>query len=279
MKKLNALLNNRNFHLRIMSAVFLLPLGLFAVWTGGRTAILITALGAAVVYYEWAEFSHSSRKFLFFISLLLIATAALLLLLGAYEFAAIFFLMLAAVILFLHLVFRNVDSWRAFGLLYAIGFLVSLMLLRLSPALGFEAVLFLVLIVWATDSGAYFTGSLLGGKKLAPAISPKKTWAGFYGGSVFGVLAGTVAAYVMRLESWPFLILVSLFLSLAAQFGDLFESWLKRKFDIKDSSALIPGHGGMLDRLDSLVAAGVVAYCIGAARAGLVAPAAGLLTW
>lgn len=279
MKRFMEIVRSRNFHLRIMSAVFMIPIGLYAVWAGGIAAVVIVALEAMVIYYEWVTLSKASKIFLFWLSQLLIATAALLLALQANEFAAIFLLILTLIIGVLHSVFRNVDSWRSLGLLYAVAFLVSLILLRESPQLGFEATLFIVMTVWVTDTFAYIAGSLIGGRKLAPGISPKKTWAGFYGGLTAGTLAGSLTAYKLDLESWPFLILVSLFLSIAAQIGDLFESWLKRSYNVKDSSALIPGHGGLLDRLDSLVAASILAYAIGASRAGLASPAIGLLSW
>ena len=270
---------DKNLRLRILSALILLPLAIAAIWAGGTVAIVVTMAAAMAMYFEWARLMHSSRRFLFWMSQLVIVTAAILLALQAYEFAALFLVVLTLTIGSMHLIARNIDSWRAVGALYCVGFLISLILLRQSPQVGFEATLFVAVIVWATDSFAYFFGVTIGGAKLAPSISPKKTWAGFCGGVFSGALAGMLTAYLLHLQSWMFLGLIALLIAVSSQGGDLFESWIKRKFNIKDSGNLIPGHGGLLDRLDGFVAASVMAYLIGAARAGLAMPAAGLLTW
>jgi len=134
-------------------------------------------------------------------------------------------------------------------------------------------------VVWGTDIVAYFTGRAIGGPKLAPAISPNKTWSGAIGGLVGAVAAG--AAIVMPSNVKTFLIIaaIAVALSIVSQAGDLFESRMKRLFNVKDSSALIPGHGGVMDRLDGFVAAALLALAIGAARAGWNSPAQGLIGW
>jgi phosphatidate cytidylyltransferase len=122
-------------------------------------------------------------------------------------------------------------------------------------------VLFLFVVVWASDIGAYAAGRAIGGAKLAPAISPNKTWAGALGGLISAVAAGLAAAYVMDgrvtagLEGEVWTALVAAVLGLFTQAGDLFESWMKRRFHVKDTSSLIPGHGGLLDRVDGVLAA------------------------
>jgi phosphatidate cytidylyltransferase len=113
-------------------------------------------------------------------------------------------------------------------------------------------------VVWLTDTGAYVTGRALGGPKLAPAISPNKTWTGFFGGLVAGALVGLVAGAFWPGHEPASMTAASVGLALAAQAGDLFESSLKRRFGVKDSSRLIPGHGGLLDRVDSLLIASLV---------------------
>jgi phosphatidate cytidylyltransferase len=130
---------------------------------------------------------------------------------------------------------------------------VSLAWLRADPATGRRATLFLLAAVWASDIGAYAAGRLLGGPRLAPAISPAKTWAGALG----GLSASALAGLAIGATGWS--AAIGALLSVAAQLGDLLESWLKRAARIKDSGALIPGHGGLLDRLDGLVAAAPVA--------------------
>ena len=119
---------------------------------------------------------------------------------------------------------------------------------------GRVAVFFLLAVVWASDIGAYAVGRAIGGPRLAPTLSPNKTWAGAFGGLAGAVLVGLGAARVMD-ASAGMIVALSLVLSLAAQLGDLAESFAKRKFGAKDSGSLIPGHGGLLDRLDSLLTA------------------------
>jgi phosphatidate cytidylyltransferase len=133
-------------------------------------------------------------------------------------------------------------------------------------------------VVWATDIGGYFAGRSIGGPKLWPRISPNKTWAGAIGGFAASIVvaAGFVA---FRLgETVPLLVLASV-LSIASQLGDLFESAVKRRFGVKDSSRIIPGHGGVLDRLDGFVAAVVLAAIFGLLRGGVDGVGRGLMVW
>jgi phosphatidate cytidylyltransferase len=167
--------------------------------------------------------------------------------------------------------------WQASGMLYAGGLLVSVLVLRLSDQLGLVAILALFAIVWGADIGAYFTGRALGGPKLAPRISPNKTWSGFSGGVTAGIIAGML---VLRIAGLPFsLPLVALCgaLALVSVAGDLFESHMKRRFGVKDSGHLIPGHGGFMDRLDAFLFAAILAAWIGLARGGVQNAAGGLL--
>jgi phosphatidate cytidylyltransferase len=159
---------------------------------------------------------------------------------------------------------RESGYWPAFGLIYS-GFpSIALTLLRGDTGDGFAAILFLFAVVWATDIFAYFNGRALGGPKLAPRFSPNKTWSGAIGGAAAGVAAGVAcAAFITPAGGVP-IPLVALLLSVIAQVGDLGESWVKRKFHVKDSSQLIPGHGGVMDRVDGLVAAAALLYVIGA---------------
>jgi len=273
-------LKSENLRLRILSALILLPGAVVIVWVGGVLAALMTAFIALVMFYEWTTMAKGERNtFLYWVPQLLIATAAFFLVLQANEFAAIFWICLACLIVFAHFLFRNPDSWQAIGLLYTLTFLTSLLLIRQSPEFGFEATLFLLIVVWSTDTFAFIVGSIFGGPKLLPQVSPKKTWSGFLGGLGAAALVGLIFATAYKLPQWFALILVALFLSLAAQAGDLFESWVKRKFGVKDSGKLIPGHGGLLDRRDSLVTASLAAYMLGALRNGLGSPALGLLSW
>ena len=169
--------------------------------------------------------------------------------------------------------------WVASGVPYAGAIAVAPIVLRADSANGFLAMLFLFAIVWATDIVAYFVGRAVGGPKLMPQVSPKKTWSGALGGTAAAVALAVALAQAAALPAWFAIAMLAVVLSVVAQGGDLFESFLKRRFGAKDSSHLIPGHGGLMDRLDGFVTAGVVAALIGVARGGFESPGRGLLMW
>jgi phosphatidate cytidylyltransferase len=168
--------------------------------------------------------------------------------------------------------------WRAAGLLYAAALFAGAILLRADPVYGLPALLLLFAVVWSTDIAGYFVGRAVGGAKLAPRISPGKTWAGAIGGAAAAVLAAFCVASAVQTRIVPLLVL-GLLLSVASQAGDLFESFVKRRFGAKDAGFLIPGHGGVMDRIDGFWAALVVASVIGLIRGGVEAPARGLMLW
>ena len=148
---------------------------------------------------------------------------------------------------------------RTLGLVYVIGALLALLWLRHQPALGRETVLWLAVCVWATDVAGYFVGSVVGGAKLAPRISPGKTWSGLIGAMAVTALASTGFGALIG-EGRPLVLgAVGAILAVVGQMGDLLESHAKRRAGVKDSGHLIPGHGGLLDRLDGFIAVLVVA--------------------
>ena len=171
-------------------------------------------------------------------------------------------------------------GWRFFaaaGVVYAGALMTAVDLLRQSFPFGFEAIIWLFAVVWATDIMAYVGGRLVGGPKLWPRASPSKTWAGFF----IGIACGSLAGLAVAPAPGPYGMYVALGLvaGAVAQGGDLFESALKRRFGAKDSSRLIPGHGGVMDRLDGFLAAAVLAAVLGVARFGVESPGAGLFSW
>jgi phosphatidate cytidylyltransferase len=170
-------------------------------------------------------------------------------------------------------------GWAGGGVVYAGAALLGPVLLRRDPNWGLGALLLLFAIVWATDIFAFACGRLIGGPLLSPSISPKKTWSGAIGGLVGGVAAGIGVAYTVGVGRLGIIGAMALLLSVLAQAGDLLESAIKRRFDAKDSGALIPGHGGLMDRLDGFLVAAVFALVLGALRNGTAAPATGLLVW
>jgi phosphatidate cytidylyltransferase len=169
--------------------------------------------------------------------------------------------------------------WTAAGAAYAGAMLAAPAILRSDPKHGLIAIIFLFAVVWLTDIAAYFAGRLIGGPKLWPGVSPKKTWSGAIGGMAAGVAAGLAVAAVWRLENLVAIGAVGVCLSVVAQAGDFCESALKRRFGAKDASHLIPVHGGLMDRLDGFWAAAVTGTMLGLARGGVHAPAQGLLVW
>lgn len=146
--------------------------------------------------------------------------------------------------------------------------------------IGFWAGVFLGVVIFATDTGAYFMGRQIGGEKLAPDISPGKTWSGAIGGFAIGTLAGLVLwLIVVPASPWWIGLALAASMSILGQVGDLTESFIKRRFRVKDSGDIIPGHGGLMDRLDSLTFGVIFLFAVGYLHAGFDAVAAGFMLW
>jgi phosphatidate cytidylyltransferase len=152
-------------------------------------------------------------------------------------------------------------------------------MLRDDAEYGFVAIILLYAVVWSTDIAAYFVGRAVGGPKLLPQVSPKKTWSGAVGGTLAAVIVVVIVAKAAGLTAVAAIGLIAVALSIVAQVGDLFESFLKRRFGAKDSGHLIPGHGGLMDRLDGFVTVAVFALLIGLLRGGTEMPGRGLVVW
>jgi phosphatidate cytidylyltransferase len=173
---------------------------------------------------------------------------------------------------------RDRRRWLVAGGLYAAVALIAPVILRSDRAYGFSAIVFLFAIVWITDIMGYAVGRAIGGARLWPAVSPNKTWAGAIGGVGGALAAGLAVAWWDAMALVPIAIL-AVILSMVAQGGDLLESAVKRRFGAKDAGDLIPGHGGLMDRIDGFIAAAFVAAVIGVVRGGPDAAARGLLIW
>lgn len=162
---------------------------------------------------------------------------------------------------------RKRPLWLVAGVFYIALPCLAVVWLRADPASGLSTVFWLLAVIWGTDIGAYFAGRGIGGPKIAPRISPKKTWAGLAGGMIAATGVGVVTASVLELPDMVLLVAFSAVLAVVAQVGDFFESAVKRHFNVKDSGTIIPGHGGLLDRLDGLMTTApvvaVVAYLSG----------------
>jgi phosphatidate cytidylyltransferase len=240
--------------LRIISALVLGAAVLAATYWGGLVFTLLAILISLLIFHEWSSMAgfFGTDRFAFaygWICVLLVAwetyagnaLSGLLLLLG---------FTLGGVIACL---IRRKPMWLPAGIFYAGLSGLSLAHLRGVGHDGLITILFLFAIVWGTDILAYFVGRAIGGPKLAPSISPGKTWSGAIGGAVAGTIAGCLVIYFAGADFSVWLPLIALVLSAFSQIGDLFESWVKRRFGVKDSSHLIPGHGGVMDRVDGLV--------------------------
>jgi phosphatidate cytidylyltransferase len=276
----------RNLRRRIASALVLAPVAIAAAYVGGWLFFCLCAVAAGLILWEWTWLVARAAD----LRILLPGSAALLAAMAltkqSQAGAAISMIVIGAMLAGGAVAAwprrypaANPATWAAAGVLYAGVALLGPVLLRGDPEWGFAALLFLFATVWATDICAYLVGRAIGGPLLWPALSPHKTWAGAIGGLVGGVAAGTLVAYASVGIKPAVAGVLALILSVVTQSGDLLESAIKRRFGVKDAGRLIPGHGGVMDRLDGFLAAALAAALIGSVHQGLAAPARGLLVW
>jgi len=242
---------------RLISAAILGPVVLVAAWLGGPLLSALAVAAAGLMGWEWARLTEHGRFDRLGLLMVVgevagVGAAAL----GAFPLALVLLCAVAlAVVLIANAEGRASAPWAALGALW-IGFpSVALIWLAADPATGRATVLWLLAVVWATDTAAYFVGRAVGGPKIAPRWSPKKTWSGALGGLAAAVVVGLVTGQIIGGNGVSRLLWVSPIVSVASQLGDLGESLAKRHFGVKDASGLIPGHGGFLDRLDGMLAA------------------------
>lgn len=266
-----------NLQQRVISALILAAIALTATWLGGFWFRVLAVIIGAAMLYEWltmaAAVTQESNRLVACVAL---GIVLFVLLLGVPNLLCLALLIAGVVVVAAQGKFKSGSQWPASGLAYAGLSAISLAALRGSDLPGLKAVLFLFAVVWATDIAAYFVGRAIGGPKLAPSISPGKTQSGALGGAAGAVVAGVMMAAALGGANLWLAAVLALLLSLVAQAGDLFESWVKRRHGAKDSSQLIPGHGGVMDRVDGLVAAAFALYVIGAIVGGFDNPAAAL---
>ena len=267
---------SRNLLLRVVAALVLAPAAVAIAYAGGVLWTLLVTLAAAGLYVEWLMIvGTAGRARVVACGVAALLIAGLCLAIGRIDAAV---LALAVGLAGVALLSRQWRLWNAAGFLYAAAAEVASILVRLDQAWGFVALILILLVVWVTDIGGYFAGRGIGGPKLWPRVSPKKTWAGAVGGFAASlVIAGGFAAFGLG-RTGPLLLLGAI-LSIASQLGDLLESAVKRRFGVKDSSQIIPGHGGLMDRLDGFIAAVVLAAIFGFLRAGADGVGRGLMVW
>jgi len=247
---------------------------LAATWRGGEWFAAFWLLAATAILWEWLSLVGGGGRFaIFALGAAALALATALATRGAPHLALGLVILAALGAAVLSPAKRRL--WRACGIVYAGAAVIPIAALRNSFFFGLESVLWLFAVVWATDSMAFAGGRLLGGPKLWPRVSPSKTWSGFVVGIVSGALAGL--AVMPQAPAGPaFVVCLGLAAAAIAQAGDLAESAIKRQFGVKDSSQFIPGHGGVMDRLDGFLAAGTFVFLVGSLRADLSLPAYGL---
>jgi phosphatidate cytidylyltransferase len=255
---------------RSTSAFVLAPVVIVAVWLGGAwyTAFIVS-LGVLMAW-EWTNITANGDARQFALHVIATSCAALLV-----PYASLVILGLTLISIALDGGVQN--KWKPVGIPYVAFPILALALIRRDTTWGVNALIWCITIVWAADILAYFAGRIFGGPKLAPKLSPKKTWAGM-GGAVLGAaIVSLIFTNTLQLNAWPLAGFAAV-LAVLEQGGDIFESALKRAHNVKDSSNLIPGHGGILDRADGLIAVILAASLIGYLHNNQSA-AAGLLLW
>ena len=260
---------SRELKLRIISAVILGTITLVDTWIGGVFFAGLVIIVGFLLFYEWSNITRTAKRqpLVNFIGWLTLTVVSISILFSMLEMALLSLgvgALLAAAMGW----GKAKNLWVFGGIAYSGLPIIAFTELRGDETSGFYdqmglfAIVFVFVIVWATDIFAYFCGKSLGGPKLAPSISPGKTWSGAIFGLVAGVGAGIGVVLLISSGGGYFVPILAVVLSISSQVGDLFESWIKRRFGVKDSSNLIPGHGGFMDRLDGMIFASVAAFLI-----------------
>lgn len=262
---------------RVGSALMLAPPVIYATWSGGMAFAILVGLIAGISYFEWTAITGTRRPHWLWWANLAGLLSALLFITTGRSFGALLCVAVPALISLLARSDENRRGWLAYGMLYVALPAFALLVLRGEGDDGRFGMLFVVVIVWTTDIAAYFGGRAIGGPKLWSRISPKKTWSGSLVGFTMAIAAAVLLVAGFERGSLLAAALVAALLSIATQLGDLFESFVKRRFGVNDSGRIIPGHGGVLDRVDGLYGALLVA--LGLAVVGIGSELGFTINW
>jgi phosphatidate cytidylyltransferase len=251
---------------RVLSALILAGLALSSAWYGGVAFAIVWGVASVAVLREWNSVIGFTQNSLW--TCLSVGSVGIIASIVVVSFTSI-----APTLAFLPAVLAGILAalivkrpglspvWIISGPIYAASIIVGPLALRARGSEGLLIIVWLFFVVWVADIGAFFVGRQLGGPKLWPSVSPKKTWSGFLGGLVFGTIVPVATVYCAKIwlsvdwiDGW-LLVFLTITTALVAECGDLFESAMKRRFGVKDTGTLIPGHGGLMDRLDSYTAA------------------------
>jgi phosphatidate cytidylyltransferase len=239
-----------------MAAAIMIPVALAAAWHSPAALAVLSGAAGIAMAREWSRLAHGGPYvWTFWFCTAAIMSSLILAIVATPDWA---WMALVGVALLAAVAARAQEKMTLpvfAGILIIAGACLGLVWLRALPAWGLETVLWVFAIVWATDSAAFAVGAAAGGPRMAPTISPKKTWSGATGGLIAGALASFGFTLLLPGTTVWVLIALGAAVSLVSQLGDLAESGLKRQYGVKDMSTLIPGHGGVLDRLDGLIAA------------------------
>jgi phosphatidate cytidylyltransferase len=260
---------------RTASALVLAPIVVAAIWAGDIWFLVFVIFAGVMLALEWITIAHSANTRQFALHALAVICATVLVKdLGVLRTCGVIAILTAMSIA---VSLQAMNKWKLIGVPYVALPILALVVLRSDAQWGLAAILWCVVIVWSADILAYFAGRIIGGPKLAPVLSPKKTWAGMGGAIVGAAAASIVFTQFMNLPTWPLFVFAAVF-AVVEQGGDILESALKRSYGVKDSSNLIPGHGGILDRVDGLIAVILAATLVGYLHNAQSA-AEGLLRW
>jgi len=262
---------------RVAAAVAMGTVAVAATWIGGFLFAAFWWLASIVVLWEWQRLVGGERLIVARVvaGAVALALAALSALHDSIAGVVAALILGAAAVGWI--AGGRQGIWAAAGVLYAGALVASVGLLRVSPSFGMASILWLFAVVWGADIAAYFAGRLIGGPRLWPRVSPGKTWAGAIVGAFAGAVLGLMlAAWTNRLAA---LFWLGLATAIVSELGDLFESALKRRFGVKDSSGLIPGHGGLMDRLDAFTSASFFAAVVAILHPKGDYIASGLFQW